>query len=1490
MASSGENLQVISLLYVDDEPDLLKLTKMTLERSGDLRVTTASSAREAIRLLSQQPYDAIVSDYQMPGMDGIEFLKQIRARGDTTPFIIFTGKGREEVVIEALNCGVNFYLQKGGDSKAQFAELVHDIRQAVSHRKAENALKESEEKYRRIIETANEGIWQMDERFVTTFANRKLAEMLEYTPREMIGRNVTSFMHPDDVADHAARITERRKGYPDQYERRFLKKDGTVVWAIVSATALQDPDGTFRGSFAMLTDITTRKSAEQELRENEERYRNVVEDQTEFICRFTPDGRLTFVNDAYCRYFGLDRALCLENFHTVKLYPEDARLMKRHLASLTPDNPVASIDHQILMPSGEVRWQRWNDRAIFDQDGHVIEYQSVGRDITEIKIAEKTLQESEAYYRTIFENTGTASVILEEDTTISLANAEFSSLSGYPREEIEGKKRWTEFVADEDLERMLAQHQLRRKNRMQAERKDALTHYNFRFVTKSGDIRTIYLTVDVIPGTKKSVASLLDITGYKEAEEALRENEEKFRTLLENVPDLILVHRNGVLLFANPAIVQITGYTPDEVLNKSITDFLVPEYLEQLTAAISDRMSGKAVEPYEIEILTKSGGRRTFVVTGNLIEFDGSPASLIVLTDVTDRTHAEKALQESETRSKDLFNNMRAGVAVFEPVDEGSDFVFRDINHAAETIDRVRKEEILGQRVTRVFPGIQEFGLFEVFQRVARTGIAESHPVSIYKDTRITGWRENFVYRLPSGEIVAIYEDVTEKKQAEEATRVAREWLGIALRAAHAGTWDWDVPTGTLTWSPEFLELFGLPPGVTPLFETWLAALHPDDREPAMEKINQSVRDHSPLWNEYRIILPGGDVRWIGAGGSATYNEAGEPLRMSGVCIDITERKRAEEALRQSEEKFRTLLENVPDLILVHRDGIILYVNPAISQTMGFTSDEILATSIFDHIAPEYSENVAASLRTRTTAGQLEPYEIEVFSRSGERRTVVVRATMVEFGGSPAILNVLTDITERKQAEEALRETEERYKSLYERSLDCVYLTDITGNFIDANQSALTLLGYTRDEITTLNFSSLLTPDQLTSALRINQEIITTGVQSKSTEYRVRQKNGGYVDIVTTASLVYLKGKPYAVQGIAHDITERKKVEEALRQSEMKFRSLVEYALEGILILDLRGTILFANNAAGRMVETDDVPGLVGRNVLEFIAPESREDAVGDFRSVAQGHDAYLMQYNAVSEKGNKFCVESIGKVISYEGTPTVLISLRDVTDRRHAEEALQQANKKLNLLSSITRHDILNEVAILRGYIDLAGDEPHGPGMAEYFRSLDKAAKTIQHQIEFTREYQEIGVQAAAWQNIRETVKNAASSFKMGDVALTINCVNIEIYADPLLQKVFYNLFENAFRYAPPFTTIMVTCNETGEGLSVVFADNGVGITAEDRTHLFERGFGKHTGLGLFLSREILAITGITITENGVPGAGARFEMTVPEGIYRVISAPDVE
>jgi PAS domain S-box-containing protein len=221
-----------SILYVDDEPGLLEIGKLFLEENGQFSVDIITSAPAALALLDTKVYDAIVSDYQMPGMDGIEFFKKVRSSGNTTPFILFTGRGREEVVIQALNTGVDSYLQKGGEPVSQFTELAHQIVHAVKRKRAEDALKVSEEKYRRIVETAEEGIWQTDEKQnpKTTYVNRRMAEMLGYTPEEMIGRDITSFMVAEDIPNLHFRREERRQGKSGRNERRLITKDGKLRW------------------------------------------------------------------------------------------------------------------------------------------------------------------------------------------------------------------------------------------------------------------------------------------------------------------------------------------------------------------------------------------------------------------------------------------------------------------------------------------------------------------------------------------------------------------------------------------------------------------------------------------------------------------------------------------------------------------------------------------------------------------------------------------------------------------------------------------------------------------------------------------------------------------------------------------------------------------------------------------------------------------------------------------------------------------------------------------------------------------------------------------------------------------------------------------------------------------------------------------------------------------------------------------------------------
>ncbi len=190
---------MISVLYVDDEASLLDIAKTYLERTGDFSVETATSAPEAIALLQERAFDAIISDYQMPEMDGIAFLQQVRSKGDTIPFILFTGRGREEVVIQALNEGADFYLQKGGEPKSQFAELAHKVRQAVSRKQAEEALKKTKQHYRALIRNASEAIYVVQDGHLR-MANPQLAELLGYREEELLSLSLNSMVHEDDRA------------------------------------------------------------------------------------------------------------------------------------------------------------------------------------------------------------------------------------------------------------------------------------------------------------------------------------------------------------------------------------------------------------------------------------------------------------------------------------------------------------------------------------------------------------------------------------------------------------------------------------------------------------------------------------------------------------------------------------------------------------------------------------------------------------------------------------------------------------------------------------------------------------------------------------------------------------------------------------------------------------------------------------------------------------------------------------------------------------------------------------------------------------------------------------------------------------------------------------------------------------------------------------------------------------------------------------------
>jgi signal transduction histidine kinase len=227
---------------------------------------------------------------------------------------------------------------------------------------------------------------------------------------------------------------------------------------------------------------------------------------------------------------------------------------------------------------------------------------------------------------------------------------------------------------------------------------------------------------------------------------------------------------------------------------------------------------------------------------------------------------------------------------------------------------------------------------------------------------------------------------------------------------------------------------------------------------------------------------------------------------------------------------------------------------------------------------------------------------------------------------------------------------------------------------------------------------------------------------------------------------------------------------------------------------------------------------------------------------------------------------------------------MEDITERKMAEEALCEANKKLNLLYDITRHDINNQILALNSFIELLHEKSPDPALEYYFSWITQSVNRISAMIQFTKEYATIGITTPLWQDTRTLVDTAAKQIHLGNVTVKNDLpAGIEIFADSLIIKVFYNLMDNAVRYGGKITVIRFFWEERNGNGIIVCEDDGTGIQYPDKERIFEQGFGKNTGIGLFLSREILSITGITIRETGEPGKGTRFEMTFPPDAYRL-------
>jgi PAS domain S-box-containing protein len=301
--------------------------------------------------------------------------------------------------------------------------------------------------------------------------------------------------------------------------------------------------------------------------------------------------------------------------------------------------------------------------------------------------------------------------------------------------------------------------------------------------------------------------------------------------------------------------------------------------------------------------------------------------------------------------------------------------------------------------------------------------------------------------------------------------------------------------------------------------------------------------------------------------------------------------------------------------------------------------------------------------------------------------------------------------------------------------------------------------------------------------------------------------------------------------------------------------------------------------------QPSDLTGESAVTYASLIHPQDRKAAGEQIRKATEGHEKFQVMYRIHTATGiEKWVWEQGLGVFSPEG---VLLAVEgfitDITDRKNAEEIIKKANKQVSLLTSITRHDIINQINSLQGYISILKKRNADPQNADVLKKIKEIADMILRQIVFTRDYQNVGAEPPRWIPIRKTLKSLLQTVDLESARITIDTGDLEIYADPLTEKVFFNLVDNSLRHGEHVTRIRISCEEKDNHLDLVYEDDGVGIADDEKEKIFIRGFGKNTGYGLFLIREILAITGFTILENGTPGQGARFVIRIPKTLYRL-------
>jgi PAS domain S-box-containing protein len=988
------------------------------------------------------------------------------------------------------------------------------------------------------------------------------------------------------------------------------------------------------------------------------------------------------------------------------------------------------------------------------------------------------------------------------------------------------------------------------------------------YVNKQGSPETVY--GELSHGIHQSVQK-------RKAEKALCTSEANFRAYLESSPVSVFVaNRIGKYEYVNLAATKLLGFSREELLNMTVYQ-AVPK--EDADGEKFNQLKEKGYSTEEIRLKRKNGSVVDVFLSARILP-DGKLVGFC--QDITERKKAEEKIRSNEKEMATILDS--SPMIIFQKDITGK---ITHVNEAFAQALNMTKDCLLEKNVFDIYP-------LEIAERMTvddKIVIESKQPklgiIEPYQSPNGLRWIRT--HKVPTFDengdvngLIGFSEEITEYKQVQDKLKQTSDLLENIGESVDAGlaviNRDYNV-----VWANKRLMKLGVADNKKcyQIFNN----LNIECPDCGVKKIFEGKVDAEV--HEYKTINSEGETTYIELRAVPVKNNAGKVIAALELAIPVTERSKFVDALADSEAKYRALVENADDsIVLSDLNGKLIYGNNAYFTNLGYNPDRHVKIAKFVKLHPDDKPLIRSRMKELTEKGTL-TLDYRVKHKNGTWVNRAAKATVIKNKQSKpyAILTVIRDVTKQKQIEDELLKSQLKYRDMIEVTSDFIWEINPQGIYTYCSPQSQRLWGIKPEDLLGKSPFDMMPEEEKQKGIKFFLETISPPKPFSRLETDSFDGQGNLVTIETSGVPFFdNNGTLLGYRGISRDITERKKAEEIIQRSDL----ILQNSSDSIIVTDLSGKITSWNNGAENIFgyRADEI---IGEYITKIVKPEEKKEvAPGQLKKIKQGA-MFSQQWEGIRKDGSSVWLFLTTKIIKNEkNIPIAMVGFgKDMTEYRMAEEELRKRdkqkeiiNQKLQVVGSLTRHDISNKLMAARANLFLLKKKAkNNPDIISYINSIEKSFDESSKIMEFSKFYEKIGAENPALTNVGTAFNEAVKLIHKRDVEIVNEAHQLVVLADSLLSQLFYNLIDNSLRHGKNVSKIQLSYVQRDMEIKLVYEDNGIGIPQENKLKIFS---GKFTtggsGLGLKLVKRMIEVYGWTITEEGIPGQGAKFIISIPK------------